>query len=134
MMRQLTITIVLLAGLLLADRPRVDAVAVDWPVINLVPVATGLPSVTHIGNAGDGSGRLFIVQQTGTIRIIKNGTVLATRTAPALWFSHPHFAIRIPQSSAVRPHPSASIGGCNSAIRNSQLTNRIRHEGRDATV
>lgn len=40
--------------------------------------ATGLTRPVTITNAADGSGRLFIVEQTGTIRVVKNGLVLAT--------------------------------------------------------
>jgi glucose/arabinose dehydrogenase len=39
-------------------------------------VASGFSSPVQVANAGDGSGRLFVVEQTGKIRIIKNGAVL----------------------------------------------------------
>src|SRR5438445_1969034 len=39
---------------------------------------TALPSITEIANAHDGSGRLFLVQQTGQIRILRNGQLLDT--------------------------------------------------------
>lgn len=43
---------------------------------------TGLPgsvsSPVQVANAGDGSNRLFVVEQGGTIRIYKNGALLAT--------------------------------------------------------
>jgi glucose/arabinose dehydrogenase len=42
------------------------------------PVATGLSLPIGITHAGDGSGRLFIIQQGGRIRIVKNGALLAT--------------------------------------------------------
>ena len=44
--------------------------------IRLEPVATGLVSPEHATHAGDGSNRLFIVDQAGRIRIIKNGALL----------------------------------------------------------
>ena len=41
-----------------------------------MPVVSGLSSPLEIGNANDGSGRLYVVQQAGTIRIVKNGVLL----------------------------------------------------------
>src|SRR6476661_3385810 len=41
-------------------------------------VASGLTAPLEVTSAADGSGRLFIVQQTGQIRILKNGNFLAT--------------------------------------------------------
>ncbi len=49
-----------------------------FPTIQIQPVASGFASPVAVTNAGDGSGRLFIVQQTGQIRILINGTVLTT--------------------------------------------------------
>ena len=46
-----------------------------------VTVATGLSQPVDIQNAGDGSGRLFIVERSGDIRILQNGKLL---TAPFL--------------------------------------------------
>src|SRR5688500_13687559 len=46
------------------------------PQIQLVQVATGLIDPINITNAGDDSGRLFVVERTGTIRIIRDGEVL----------------------------------------------------------
>jgi len=48
------------------------------PEIVLVQVASGLSSPVTITNAGDGSGRVFIVEKVGRIRILENGSVLAT--------------------------------------------------------
>ncbi len=46
-------------------------------VIALAPVATsGLRSPVFLTHAGDGSGRLFVVEQPGRIRVIKNGMLL----------------------------------------------------------
>ena len=46
--------------------------------VELVPVASGLSSPLDIQQAGDGSGRLFVVEQGGKIKIIQNGSVLGT--------------------------------------------------------
>ncbi len=44
--------------------------------ISLAPVADGLDSPLYVANAGDGSGRLFVVEQTGKVRVIRDGKVL----------------------------------------------------------
>jgi len=47
------------------------------PEIDLVPVvAQGLRSPLYLTHAGDGSGQLFVVEQSGTIRVIVNGALL----------------------------------------------------------
>ena len=46
--------------------------------IELEPVASGLIAPVGVTHAGDGSGRLFIWEQTGQIRIVSNGQLLAT--------------------------------------------------------
>jgi len=48
------------------------------PNISLVLTAGGFTRPLAIVHAGDGSGRLFVVEQGGSVKIIKNGTVLAT--------------------------------------------------------
>ena len=63
---------------------------VGWSALRVTP-ATGAPAATfglrqiaegfaapvYLTHAGDGSGRLFVVEKGGTIRIIQNGQVLA---------------------------------------------------------
>jgi len=46
--------------------------------VELVLVASGFTSPLDIQQAGDGSGRLFVVEQGGTIKIIQSGNVLGT--------------------------------------------------------
>ena len=41
-------------------------------------IATGLTAPLEVTSAGDGSGRLFIVEQSGQIRILQNGALLPT--------------------------------------------------------
>jgi glucose/arabinose dehydrogenase len=41
--------------------------------IDLAPIATGLVGPNYLTHAGDGSGRLFVVDQTGEIWLINNG-------------------------------------------------------------
>jgi glucose/arabinose dehydrogenase len=45
--------------------------------IRFQEVASGLTQPLFVTNAGDGSGRLFIVERAGYIRILKNGSLLA---------------------------------------------------------
>jgi glucose/arabinose dehydrogenase len=46
-----------------------------WPTLQVTPVYDGFSAPTHITNAGDGSGRLFVTEQEGTIRVIDDGVV-----------------------------------------------------------
>src|ERR1044071_7051673 len=52
--------------------------ALDPANLRFTEVARGLSQPVFITHAGDGSGRQFIVERTGRIRIIKNGALLAT--------------------------------------------------------
>lgn len=52
--------------------------AVEWPALALGEPISGFNKPVSITHAGDGSGRLFVVEQEGTIRIVENGAVLAT--------------------------------------------------------
>ena len=47
----------------------------EWPEINL---AGGFEFPVHITHAGDGTGRLFVIEQRGRIRIIKDGRLETT--------------------------------------------------------
>src|SRR6185436_628348 len=62
-----------LAAVLLAfAAPRAGAV-------QLAPVVTsGLASPLFVGHAGDGSGRLFIVEQGGLVKVVQPGASTAT--------------------------------------------------------
>lgn len=53
-------------------------VSVSWPTIDLVKKFSGLSQPVDITHAGDGSGRLFVVERSGRVRIIKNGNLLGT--------------------------------------------------------
>lgn len=55
----------------------VAQVSPDWPTISLTKRFSGLSQPVHITHAGDRSGRLFVVERTGRIRIVKNGVLLS---------------------------------------------------------
>jgi glucose/arabinose dehydrogenase len=51
------------------------------PLLDFQPITLSGPALVNpvdIANAGDGTGRLFIVEQRGTVRIVQNGAVLST--------------------------------------------------------
>jgi glucose/arabinose dehydrogenase len=50
----------------------------DNRAFKFTKVAGGLQSPVYVTGAGDGSGRLFIVEQVGLIRVIKDGRLLPT--------------------------------------------------------
>jgi glucose/arabinose dehydrogenase len=50
--------------------------AAGWPQITVALHAAGLTQPVDIVHAGDASGRLFIVERVGRVRIIKNGALL----------------------------------------------------------
>jgi glucose/arabinose dehydrogenase len=47
-----------------------------WPDVRLAAAATGLSQPLYATGASDGSGRLFLVEKTGRIRVLKDGVVL----------------------------------------------------------
>ena len=47
----------------------------DVVEVRLEPVVTGLNQPLDLVNAGDGTGRLFVVEQAGRVRVLQNGTL-----------------------------------------------------------
>jgi glucose/arabinose dehydrogenase len=81
--RKSAIGIILMLGMLIsflmiAKTVKAIPNEVSWPNIEIVPLVTGLSSPVHITNAGDGSGRLFVVERGGTIQIVQGGAMLGT--------------------------------------------------------
>ncbi len=68
-----------------------DVRSQDIPPIRLLPhITSGLSSPLFVANAGDGTDRLFILQQNGIIRVVQPGSTTSTvflnisnRTSPA---------------------------------------------------
>ena len=44
--------------------------------VTVTVAVTGLKAPVDVANAGDGSGRLFVVEQTGKIRIVRDGALV----------------------------------------------------------
>ena len=55
----------------------VPAAPQPFPTIALRPYASGLSEPVSLAHAGDGSGRLFVAERRGTIRIVQGGSVVA---------------------------------------------------------
>ncbi len=72
--------LLLVSGLLLAVAvPQARAATAGLPPgLKFTTVASGLTRPVFVTHAGDGSGRLFIVQQGGQVLVLKNGSVLPT--------------------------------------------------------
>lgn len=68
--------IVVLLPFLAEAGGKVQIQAVAWPQISLSPFTGGLEQPVHVTHAGDGSRRLFLVEQPGRIRIFKDGALL----------------------------------------------------------
>ena len=51
--------------------------SVEWPKVVLTPYVSGLENPIHLTHAGDGSGRVFVVEQRGRIRIVREGLLEA---------------------------------------------------------
>jgi uncharacterized repeat protein (TIGR01451 family) len=54
------------------------SIAPNFTVVMSAVVPGGLAEPTGIANAGDGSGRLFVLERAGYIRVITNGVLLST--------------------------------------------------------
>ncbi len=52
--------------------------AQDFDLLSLEEFATGLQQPVGIMHAGDGSDRVFLLEQTGRIKVVKNGVVNVT--------------------------------------------------------
>jgi len=61
-----------------ASFAAIGAEAPDWPTIQVVEVARGVDLPTGVTHAGDGSGRLFVTEQAGRIRVVQGTNLLAT--------------------------------------------------------
>ena len=73
--RGICLTATLVANISFAQLPLIPLGPIR---IEVQSVATGLSAPIDLLSAHDGSNRLFIVEQTGKVRILRNGTIVAT--------------------------------------------------------
>src|SRR5262245_43518868 len=67
----------LLALLVLSGPPAGPSRAeAEWPQPRVRTVVDGLAQPVHVTHAGDGSGRLFVVERAGRIRIVRDGRLV----------------------------------------------------------
>ncbi|MDQ7844643.1 MAG: PQQ-dependent sugar dehydrogenase [Armatimonadota bacterium] len=69
--------VLFLLGVALWLRAGVQAQPAPAPRLALRPVVTGLSAPVYLTHAGDRSGRLFVVEQEGRIRVVRDGRLLA---------------------------------------------------------
>jgi glucose/arabinose dehydrogenase len=74
----LTAILVLLPGFLGHNRGSSAATTTVWPQLAVVQTISGLSQPTAITHADDGSGRLFIAELGGKVRIVQNNSLLTT--------------------------------------------------------
>lgn len=58
-------------------RPAPQAPQPAVPALTLAKVADGFSRPTYLTHSGDGSGRLFVTEQPGRVRVIRDGRLLA---------------------------------------------------------
>ena len=68
---------ILFVGALLTPTAASGAVVPANIHLGLTSVVTGLSEPLLVTHAGDGSGRLFVVEKTGKVRIVKDGSLVA---------------------------------------------------------
>jgi glucose/arabinose dehydrogenase len=62
-------------GSMFAEQPAVPEADASWPELQLELITGGLDEPTHAIHAGDGSGRLFVVEKAGRIVIVQDGVL-----------------------------------------------------------
>jgi uncharacterized repeat protein (TIGR01451 family) len=81
----------------------------NWPQISFTTPIGGFHHPTHVTTARDGSGRLFVVEQSGLVRIVKNGAILGTpfldiTGRPGIQGDQGLLSVAFPPDYAVKQH------------------------------
>ena len=73
------VALALVFGLIAWLSPTIPASAAPvWPTLATTTSIGGLPRPTNIVSPGDGTDRFFVTEQVGVIRVIENGSLVAT--------------------------------------------------------
>jgi glucose/arabinose dehydrogenase len=110
-----------LLAITLSLAAQVPALGQSWPQISFGDPIGGFNQPTHVATAGDGSGRLFVTERAGVIRIVRNGVVLPTpfldiTGRPGTQGSQGLLSVAFPPAYASRQHFYVNYVASNTVV------------------
>jgi uncharacterized repeat protein (TIGR01451 family) len=110
-----------LLAITLSLAAQVPSLGQSWPQISFGDPIGGFNQPTHVATAGDGSGRLFVTERAGVIRIVRNGVVLPTpfldiTGRPGTQGSQGLLSVAFPPAYASRQHFYVNYVASNTVV------------------